>query len=109
MLYELRTYTAAPGKLDQLEDRFRNHTLTLFEKHGIDVVGFWRPAAPDDQEGDLVYLCAFPDRAAFERAWAGFRADPEWIRARDESEREGRLAVKVTSRLLTPTDYSPMK
>lgn len=109
MLYELRTYTAGPGKLDRLQARFRNHTMGLFKKHGIEVVGFWQPVAPDDQEGDLVYLCVYPDQEAYERAWAAFRGDAEWVRVKAESETDGVLAVKVTSRLLRPTDYSPIQ
>lgn len=109
MFYELRTYTAAPGKLDRLQARFRDTTMRLFAKHGIGVVGFWQALDADGQEGDLVYLCVYPDREAQERAWAAFRADEEWVRAKAESERDGVLAARVTSRLLAPTDYSPMK
>ena len=109
MIYELRTYTAAPGKLDRLHRRFRTVTLGLFEKHGMRVVGFWEPAAPDEGEGDLVYLLAHPSREAADAAWAAFRADEEWVRAKAASETDGLLAAKVASRFLQPTDYSPLQ
>jgi len=108
--FELRTYTAAPGKLEALHARFRNHTNRLFAKHGMKVVGFWVPSDKDKGAGNtLVYLLRFPDRAAREKAWEDFRKDPEWISARDASEANGKLVEKVDSVMLTATDYSPMK
>ena len=108
--FELRTYTAAPGKLEALHARFRNHTNRLFAKHGMKIVGFWVPI--DKDKGDdntLVYLLRYPDRAAREKAWEDFRKDPEWIAARDASEASGKLVDKVDSVMLTATDYSPLK
>ena len=108
--FELRTYTAAPGKLEALNARFRDHTIALFAKHGMKVVGFWVPSDKDKgADNTLVYLLEFPDRAAREKAWDDFRKDPEWIAARDASEANGKLVDKVDSVLLTATDYSPMK
>ena len=108
--FELRTYTAAPGKLDALHARFRNHTNALFVKHGMKIVGFWVPSDKDKgADNTLVYMLEFPDRAAREKAWEAFRQDPEWIAARDASEASGKLVDKVDSVMLTATDYSPMK
>lgn len=108
-LFELRTYRAAPGKFDALQDRFRDHTLTLFEKHNMTVAGFWIPLDPSGQPVEsLVYLLAFENREAAEQAWAGFRGDPEWARARQETERDGVLTSAVESIFLTPTDFSPL-
>lgn len=109
MLYELRTYTAAPGKLDRLHQRFREVTLGLFARHGLRVVGFWTPvgkAAPTDV---LVYLLAHPDRDAYRANWQAFQADPEWVQAKAESERDGALTANIVSQLLEPTDYSPLR
>jgi len=108
--FELRTYTAAPGKLEALHARFRDHTNALFLKHGMTIVGFWVPS-DKDKGGDntLVYLLAYPDRAAREKSWEEFRKDPAWIAARDASEANGKLVEKVDSVFLTATDYSPMK
>ena len=108
-IFELRTYTASPGKLDALNARFREHTNALFAKHGMTVVGFFTPAEGDRQGDTLVYLLAFPDRAAREKAWTAFRADPEWQRAKAASEVNGSLTTKIESVILKPTDYSPLR
>jgi hypothetical protein len=109
-LYEMRTYYAAPGKLEALHARFRDHTNRLFQKHGMTLVGYWVPA--DKEKGSdntLVYILAFPSREARQKAFQAFGADPEWTRARAASEVNGRLVEKVESVLLNPTDYSPIK
>jgi hypothetical protein len=109
-VFEMRTYHAAPGKLEALSARFRDHTNNLFAKHGIQLVGFWVPADREKgAENTLVYILAFPNREAARRSWAAFRADPAWIAARDASEVNGKLVEKVESVYLNPTDYSPMK
>lgn len=108
-VYELRTYTANPGKLDALNARFRDHTCRLFEKHGIEVVGFWTPTDPEQSQNTLIYLVVFPSVEAQKQAWQAFRDDPQWKKAKADSEREGVLAKEVTSVNLTPTDYSPMR
>jgi hypothetical protein len=108
--FEIRTYTAAPGKLEELHARFRNHTMKLFKKHGMEVVGFWGPTDKEKgSENTLVYVLAFPSREARDKAFRAFGADPEWQKARAESEKNGRLAEKVESVILMATDYSPVK
>lgn len=109
-VYELRTYYTHPGKLEALHARFRNHTIRLFQKHGMTIVGFWAPTAPPEAVGNtLVYVLAFPDQAAMERAWKGFREDPEWIAARDASEKDGKIVARVDSVVMRSTDYAPVK
>lgn len=103
--FELRTYYAAPGKLDDLMARFRNHTLKIFEKHGMVNIGYWLPET--NSENKLIYLLAFPDRAARDSDWKDFFADPEWQAVAKESERNGKLVTKVDSVFLQPTDFSP--
>jgi hypothetical protein len=109
-VFELRTYHAEPGKLSALMDRFRDHTLALFEKHGIPLIGFWTPVDADGvtSTDTLVYLLAFEDRAAANAAWSAFRDDPAWIKARDESEQHGKLVTAFESVYLAPTDLSPL-
>ena len=108
--FEIRTYTAAPGKLEELHARFRNHTLKLFKKHGMEVVGFWGPTDKEKgSENTLVYVLAFPSREALDKASKEFRVDPEWLKAREESEKNGKLTEKVESVILMATDYSPVK
>ncbi|HWQ32759.1 MAG TPA: NIPSNAP family protein [Blastocatellia bacterium] len=108
--FEIRTYYAAPGKLEDLHARFRNHTLRLFKKHGMQIIGFWGPTDKEKgSENTLVYILAYPDRAAREQAWKAFQADPEWQAVRKKSEENGRLVEKVDSVILMATDYSPLK
>jgi uncharacterized protein (DUF1330 family) len=108
--FEIRTYTAAPGKLEELHARFRDHTMKIFKKHGMEVVGFWGPTDKDKgSENTLVYVMAFPSREARDKAWKEFGADPEWQKARSESEKNGKLTEKVESVILMATDYSPIK
>jgi hypothetical protein len=107
MIYELRTYWAAPGKIDDLHRRFRTLTLGLFERHGMEVVGFWTPCPPTPESGDLVYLLRFADEAGKESAWEAFRSDPDWIAGKAASEKDGTLVVRLTSVVLQPTAYAP--
>ncbi|HUR47595.1 MAG TPA: NIPSNAP family protein [Candidatus Saccharimonadales bacterium] len=103
--FEMRTYYAPEGKLDDLHARFRDHTCALFEKHGIRNIGYWVPQ--ENPERKLIYLLAYPSREAREKSWKEFFADPEWQKASKESEKNGKLVKKVEQRFLTPTDYSP--
>ncbi|HXY37900.1 MAG TPA: NIPSNAP family protein [Planctomycetaceae bacterium] len=105
-VYELRTYTAAPGKMADLQKRFRDHTMQIFEKHGMKNVGYWVSVKQPDT---LIYILAHKSRAAADKSWAEFRADPEWKRVRDESQKDGSLTTKVVSVYMTPTDFSPLK
>jgi hypothetical protein len=109
--FELRTYhTASPAKLEALHARFRNHSNTLLQKHGMTLVGFWVPTDADKGAGTtLVYLVAHKSRAAAAASWAAFGADPEWVKVRAESEKDGKLAERVESVFMSPTDYSAMK
>ena len=106
LLYELRIYTTNEGKLPALHARFRDHTMKLFEKHGMRNVLYTTPL---DKPNTLVYVIAHKDRKAADESWAAFRNDPQWQRARRESEKQGKLVKKVARRYLTPTEYSPVK
>lgn len=104
-VYEMRIYWAAPGKLDALNARFRDHTVKLFEKHGMTNVGYFMPI--DNKEQKLVYFLSYPDRAARDASWKAFIADPQWQKAHKASEVGGKLVAKVKSVFLKTTDYSP--
>jgi hypothetical protein len=108
-VFELRTYYAAPGKMEALHARFRKHTCRLFQKHGMTLIGFWSPTDPKEAEKKMVYLLAFPSKEAADKAWKAFRDDPEWKAAKAASEKDGVLVEKVESVYLNPTDYSPLK
>ena len=108
--FEMRTYHAPEGKLDALNARFRDHTTALFKKHGMENIGYWTPAERQPGAGNtLVYILAYPSKEAAEASWKAFRSDPEWIKAKDASERDGKLVEKVDQLFMTPTDYSPIK
>src|SRR5262245_11227717 len=104
-LFEMRIYHAAPGKLDALHARFRDHTVKLFEKHGMTNIGYWVPA--DNYENKLIYVLAFPDHPARDKAFKSFGADPAWQKAFKASDKDGKLVTKVENVFLTATDYSP--
>jgi hypothetical protein len=110
-VFELRTYYANPGKLEALNTRFREHTNALFQKHGMTLVAYWMPVTPpaEGTGGTLIYVLAYPSVEAREAAWKAFGADPEWVAARDASEKDGKLVAKVDSVLMQATDYSPIK
>jgi hypothetical protein len=108
-VFELRTYTAPEGKLGNLHTRFRDHTMRIFERHGMTNVGYWTPQDTTLRENTLVYLLAHPSRAAADQAWRDFGADPEWQRVSEESQRDGRIVSQVVRMYLDPTDFSPMK
>lgn len=107
-VYELRTYYAAPGKMQELHARFRQHTCRLFRKHGMELVGFWSPADLQAADERMIYLLAYPSRPAAEASWKAFREDPEWIAAKEASEKEGKLVERIESSFLNATDYSPL-
>ena len=109
-LLELRSYYAMPGKLEDIHKRFRDHTLQIFAKHGMTVVGFWGPVyKKDGSENKLVYMLSFKDRAERDAKWKEFQADPEWQKVSKESEVNGKLVEKVESVFLYDTDYAPAK
>ena len=104
LVYELRTYTAHEGKLDALEQRFRNYTMALFEKHGIINISHWKPL---DQPNTLIYLVAHPSEFAAATAWQAFGNDPEWQAVYAESIADGRLVENIQRTFMQQTDYSP--
>jgi hypothetical protein len=109
-IFELRTYTAAQGKLDALNARFRDHTNKLFQKHGMTIIGFWTPSKQKEGEEKLIYILAYPSKEAADKSWKAFRDDPEWKEVVKESEKNGRLLAKPPESVyMTPTDYSPLK
>jgi hypothetical protein len=108
-VFEIRTYTANEGKLADLHARFRNHTLRLFEKHGMTNVGYWSPQDAPLAENTLIYVISHESREAAKANWDGFRQDPGWQKVQAESEAKGKLVAKVDSIFMDATDYSPMK
>ena len=108
-VFELRTYTAPEGKLDALLARFRDHTMQLFQKHGITNIGYWTPKDAPLSENTLIYIIAHRNREAAKTSWDNFRSDPEWRKVSAESQVDGRIVSNVESVFMEATDYSPMK
>jgi len=108
MVYELRIYRCVPGRLPDLLARFRNHTLKLWDKHGIRQAGFWTTVAgPSNQ--DLHYLLAWDSLAERETKWTTFATDPEWLAVRAQTEANGQIVANVENLFLAPTDFSSVQ
>jgi hypothetical protein len=108
-VYELRTYTCYEGKLDALKARFRDHTIRIFKKHGMESVGYWVPQDGERSKNTLIYILAHPSREAAAKNWADFAADPEWKKVAAESEANGKIVEKVESVFMEPTEFSQLK
>ena len=106
-VFELRVYHTYEGKLGDLLRRFREHTMKLFEKHGIRNVAYWTPLDEPAKANTLFYIIAHPSQDAATANWKAFRDDPDWQSARDKSEANGKIVEKVDSTFLALTDFSP--
>lgn len=104
-VYEIRTYHANEGKLDGLNARFRDHTVALFKKHGMENIGYWIPT--DNKDNVLIYVLAYPSKEARGASWKAFMSDPDWQAAYAASTKDGKLVNKVDSQFMQATDYSP--
>ena len=105
MVYELRIYRCVPGRLPALLSRFQNHTLRIWEKHGIRQAGFWTTLIGESSQ-ELTYMLAWDSLAEREKRWTAYLADPEWLAIAAETERDGQLVADISSQLLAPTAFS---
>lgn len=108
-VFELRTYTATPGNLDNLHARFRNHTTRIFAKHGMEVVGYWTPTDPELADDTLVYILEHESRTAADASWRAFGQDPEWREVAEASNANGPILDSVERMYMVATDYSPLQ
>jgi hypothetical protein len=108
MIYELRNYSCVPGRLPDLLNRFQKHTLRIFEKHGIRQAGFWTTVI-GSSSNELVYLLQWESLAEREAKWQAFITDPEWIKARAETEANGAIVANVSNAILQPTAFSSVR
>ncbi len=108
-VFELRKYTSPEGKLGELEARFRNHTIRIFNKHNMTSIGYWVPQDAPDAQNTLIYILAHPSRDAAKKNWADFQADPEWQKVNTESQINGRIVSKVESTFMDALDFSQIK
>lgn len=105
-VFELRIYTCHPGRLPALENRFRNHTMKLFKKHGMTNVAYWKSMEKGDAQSRLIYFLAHESEPAGKSSFASFGKDPEWIRVRDESEKDGKIVLKLESIYMKALPFS---
>ena len=109
-VYELRTYTCNEGKLEALKARFRDHTIEIFNRHGMESIGYWVPQDPEKSKTTLIYILAHPSREAAAKNWKEFSADPEWKKVAAESEVNGKILAKSPeSVFMDPADFSKLK
>jgi len=108
-VYELRTYTCFEGKLEDLKKRFRDHTIRIFKRHGMESVGYWVPEDPEKSKTTLIYIISHASREQATKNWQEFRNDPEWKKVSAESEANGKIVQKVDSVFMDPTDFSMLK
>jgi hypothetical protein len=108
-VYELRTYTCYEGKLDALKTRFRDHTIEIFKRHGMESIGYWVPRDGEKSKNTLIYILAHPSREAAQANWDAFRNDPEWKKVSADSEANGKIVSHVDFVFMDPTDFSKMK
>ncbi|HLK68567.1 MAG TPA: NIPSNAP family protein [Bryobacteraceae bacterium] len=108
-VYELRTYTCFEGKLDALKARFRDHTIEIFKRHGMESIGYWVPQDPEKSKTTLIYILAHPSREAADKNWREFSADPEWKKVAADSEANGKIVQKVDRVFMDPADFSMLK
>jgi hypothetical protein len=108
-VFEIRTYYTFPGRLEALHKRFREHTMKMFEKHGMTNVAYWTPQDSPGKDDTLVYVISHESREAAKRNWAEFSADPEWQKIAADSQKDGKIVERVESVFVDATDYSPLK
>ena len=108
-VFELRTYTGPEGKLPNLQARFRDHTIRIFNKHGMKSIGYWVPQDAPAKDNTLIYILQHESREAAKKSWADFQADPEWKKVSAESQVDGRIVSGVVSVFMDATDYSAIK
>ena len=108
-VYELRIYTATPGNLDNLQARFRDHTIRIFNNHGMKIVGFWTPTSEEEADDTLIYDLEHASQEAANASWQAFGQDPEWKSVSDASNANGPILAGVERRYMKATDYSPVQ
>ena len=108
-VFEIRTYHTFPGRLDALHKRFREHTMKVFEKHGMTNVAYWTFEDSPAREATLIYVISHASRGQAKKNWAEFGSDPEWKQIAADSEKDGKIVEKVDSVFVDATDYSPLK
>ena len=108
--FELRVYTALPGKRDALAARFANRTAAIYARHGITNVGYWIPVQSDPElgisaENTFIYIRAYPSKEQRDKRLKAAHDDPEFDEVVTQQERnpEARLIVKARNIDMVPS------
>jgi hypothetical protein len=108
MIYEMRIYHCAPGRLPALLNRFDTITLKFWEKYGIRQVGFWTTLVGESNQA-LTYLLQWESMAERENKWNAFSSDADWLAKRAATEAEAVIVQRIENTLLAPTAFSALK
>ena len=108
MICEMRVYRCLPGRLPNLLKRFENHTLKIWDKHGIRQAGFFTTVIGQSNQ-ELTYFLSWESLAEREQKWTAFMNDPAWLTARADSEQDGQIVENIVSQILAPTAFSSVK
>ena len=108
-VFELRIYKSTPGNLDNLNARFRDHTMSLFEKHGMENIGYWTPTSEEERDDTLVYIIAHDSREAADASWSAFGQDPAWQEVAEASNANGQILAGIERKFMVAADFSPMQ
>ncbi len=104
-MHQLRIYEIFNHNQAAFHDRFRDHAARIMARHGFDIVAMWE--AGGEAGPEFVYLLRWPDEAAMAERWAGFMADAEWSRIKEETAaRHGQLVGRIQSRVMHLVPYS---
>jgi hypothetical protein len=99
--FELRVYTAQPGKRDALAARFASRTASIYARHGITNVGYWIPEQSDPElgisaENTFIYMRGYPSKEERDKRLTAAHDDPEFkqVVTKQEQNPETKLIVK---------------
>ena len=106
-VYELRIYHTAPGKLPDLLTRFREHTIKIFDQHGMKSIAYWVPIDEPEKSNTLIYILYHPSREAAAANWKSLQDDPNWKSVKEKSEANGKIVEKVDSTFMSLANFSP--
>ena len=79
--------------------------LDIFKKHDLRTVDFWEDA---DGKNIIYYILEHDDMDARNRNFEAFRNDPDWIEAKESSERDGPIVERAENFFMKRVPYSPV-
>jgi putative heme-binding domain-containing protein len=108
--FELRIYSVLPGKLDAFRNRWRDHAVPIYERHGLHSLGWWVTDKKGiDGNDQFAVLLAGESEDSIRQSIAAFHRDAEWQLIEKETERDGKLRSSVDAYKMRATDFSSLK